>query len=517
MRTISYFFSISSILFLVNGCGSSDKQYPATLELSTLLIELDKNGNEQSVDVMTNRDDWTYSLKQASQWCKIRQDDSRLYVSADPNEDIVPREDVIIVKSGNKTAEINVRQLADEARLELDMSEVTLDKVGSQVTVGIKTNIEYVSARALASWCSVKVSDGKGDKILTISAEENKSSQRETTVFVSGGVNTITLKVIQLSGKYCIKVDLPVDFTSSNVLGLYDDDNELVAMLCREYIRSYGFEGVLDVIYEVRDGEIVLSSGINLSNGGTVIWIEGNNSCVYTAGNRNLESIWVSEENGILREAPDMAFSSGTPQPICLNDVRGADVQTYNLVKIATKLWMAENLRAEKYADGTDIGQDWTLHEGAYIYLNDDRQSNRSTYGALYNGYAVLSPSSLCPNDWKMPDNDTWSMLIDYLEHDQGAALKALNGWTFSESNGLSGFNALAGQSYSTATGFILDMIETWFWSASIVNDPLFDETSGYYVRITDTSNDIVFSASQTQGSFHSQKFGHSVRCVKDL
>jgi len=70
------------------------------------------------------------------------------------------------------------------------------------------------------------------------------------------------------------------------------------------------------------------------------------------------------------------------------------DGNTYKTIEIGTQTWMAENLKTTKYNDGTSIPQvtensAWTgLTSGAYCWYNNDN-SNKSTYGALYNWHAV--------------------------------------------------------------------------------------------------------------------------------
>ena len=73
--------------------------------------------------------------------------------------------------------------------------------------------------------------------------------------------------------------------------------------------------------------------------------------------------------------------------------MRGAESQTYRIVKIGTQYWMAENLRAERYTDGSTITVGtWTssVSTGYCVYLYDSPGDYKATLGALYNGYALL-------------------------------------------------------------------------------------------------------------------------------
>ncbi|MFO7924731.1 MAG: FISUMP domain-containing protein [Bacteroidales bacterium] len=106
-----------------------------------------------------------------------------------------------------------------------------------------------------------------------------------------------------------------------------------------------------------------------------------------------------------------------------VEDIEG---NVYDVVKIGTQVWMAENLRTTKYNDGTDIptghsDTEWSeLTTGAYaIYphasidgLNSDAEVLEA-YGAFYNWYAVET-GNLCPTGWRLPTDTEWSNLTDY-------------------------------------------------------------------------------------------------------
>ena len=111
-------------------------------------------------------------------------------------------------------------------------------------------------------------------------------------------------------------------------------------------------------------------------------------------------------------------------------DVR--DGQSYNTVQIGDQIWMAENLRATKFNDGTDIplvtkGKTWDgLRSRAYCWYDNVETTYKNTYGALYtwpaamNGAASSSsnPSDVqgvCPVGWHLPSKTEWDELINYL------------------------------------------------------------------------------------------------------
>ena len=113
---------------------------------------------------------------------------------------------------------------------------------------------------------------------------------------------------------------------------------------------------------------------------------------------------------------------------ILMEGLTDVDGNEYEIVIIGEQVWMAENLRVTRYADGTSIptGLDNTSWEnttdGAYaIYphsqidgLNSDEEVVEA-YGKLYNWYAVDDASGLCPAGWRVPTYDDWTELVDYV------------------------------------------------------------------------------------------------------
>jgi uncharacterized protein (TIGR02145 family) len=98
--------------------------------------------------------------------------------------------------------------------------------------------------------------------------------------------------------------------------------------------------------------------------------------------------------------------------------------------KSGPQLWMAENLKTTNYNDGTAIpnvtgNTAWAaLTTGAYCDFNDT-PANSTTYGRLYNWYAVDNNAAtkvasnggknVCPTGWHVPNNAEWTTLENYL------------------------------------------------------------------------------------------------------
>ena len=109
--------------------------------------------------------------------------------------------------------------------------------------------------------------------------------------------------------------------------------------------------------------------------------------------------------------------NNNNPSPITVTDIDG---NVYSTITIGTQVWMAENLKTTKYRDGSAIpnvtsDSVWgTLSAGAYCNYNDDA-TNSTTYGRLYNWYAVNDTRMIAPAGWHVPKDAEWSTLVNYL------------------------------------------------------------------------------------------------------
>ena len=96
------------------------------------------------------------------------------------------------------------------------------------------------------------------------------------------------------------------------------------------------------------------------------------------------------------------------------------DGNVYQTVQIGDQLWMAENLKVSHYNDGSEIptgysNSEWGwLDMGAYAVYDDD-PVNADVYGNLYNWYTVDDSRGICPENYHIPTDDEWYILLEYL------------------------------------------------------------------------------------------------------
>jgi uncharacterized protein (TIGR02145 family) len=189
------------------------------------------------------------------------------------------------------------------------------------------------------------------------------------------------------------------------------------------------------------------------------------------------------------------------------NSVTDIDGNVYKTVQIGSQVWMAENLRATRYDNGSAIitglnSDEWALASvGAYAVHGSDK-----IYGNFYNWFAVKA-SNLCPAGWRIPSLVEWETLIAELGGKDlaGGLLKSTSLLWRSPNTGAtnrSGFNALpAGWFYGVSTWN--SGTECTFWTSTSQSD-----LSAYSIGL---NNDFEYVIN----SYAFKTRGHSCRCIK--
>ena len=187
---------------------------------------------------------------------------------------------------------------------------------------------------------------------------------------------------------------------------------------------------------------------------------------------------------------------------------------TYRTVIIGTQEWMAQNLRVLSYNDGNAIAStpnntDWSnLTTGGWSQYNND-PSNGSTYGLLYNWYAV-DTGNLCPSGWHVPSKSEYNMLANALGGVQNAGSKmkeiGIAHWISpnSAATNESGFTALPGGRRLSSGSFSSLTTAAYFWASGTQF-----AGNGDHHLITSSNNDLF-------GSNVAYNTGQSVRCVRN-
>ena len=182
------------------------------------------------------------------------------------------------------------------------------------------------------------------------------------------------------------------------------------------------------------------------------------------------------------------------------------DGQSYDVVKIGSLTWMAENLNYETETSACPDG--------------DSRNCKR--LGRLY---SWAEAKTVCPEGWRLPTSaDFAQILVQSLDgnpgavsNEAGAKLKSRDGW-FKKGNGTDdfGFNALpAGyrgaiskSDDGTISGGKFDGIGGYAYFWSVTEDPENPESNAYYLFLS-------FSSDAASLNAFAKEDYRSVRCIR--
>ena len=181
-------------------------------------------------------------------------------------------------------------------------------------------------------------------------------------------------------------------------------------------------------------------------------------------------------------------------------------------VIIGTQTWSKCNLDVTTYSNGDVIPEvtdpsAWTaLTTGAWCYYNNDSVTG-TTYGKLYNWYAVTDPRGLAPTGYHIPSDTEWTTLVNYLGGVSvaGGAMKETGEchWlTPNDGTNSSGFSAFGGGIRTTSFNLINN--QGLWWSSTV-----FVLTFAYYRYIAYNSTNITSTVINKAN-------GLSVRLIKD-
>ncbi len=194
-----------------------------------------------------------------------------------------------------------------------------------------------------------------------------------------------------------------------------------------------------------------------------------------------------------------------------VSDIEG---NTYSTIGIGHQYWMTENLRVTKYNDGTKVAllnadTIWVKGNPGYCWYDNDSLEHSQTYGAIYNWFAVNS-GKLCPAGWRVPTNDEFTELVNYLGDASvaGGFLKesGFSHWKSPNNGASDGFNfsALPGGKRSDQAVFDFMTIEGNWW------------TSSEYSSLTASYFYLLYNYSNSFQAYINKKNGMYVRCIKD-
>ena len=209
----------------------------------------------------------------------------------------------------------------------------------------------------------------------------------------------------------------------------------------------------------------------------------------------------------------EISFTASSTDP-AVTDIDG---NIYRTVTIGTQVWMAENLKTTKYANGDLIGTTTpaTLDIGSeskpkYQWAYGGDENNVAAYGRLYTWYTATDSRNICPTGWHLPGDPEWTILTTFLggEETAGDKLKEPGKIHWKCPNTLTtnetGFTGLPGGFRYSFGEFIFMGTYGDFWSST----QKYSGTAFYY--------NLSYSLSSLSWGPSSEETGYSVRCIKD-
>jgi len=260
----------------------------------------------------------------------------------------------------------------------------------------------------------------------------------------------------------------------------------------------------------------------------------------------NLEEIKVRWKKAALENCPGVPCIVTPPAPsfTCgTSTMTDKDNNIYSTVSIGSQCWTTTNLKVTQYDDGSLIpdltsstSSPWATSGARTDYTGatgiPSGQTYVSTYGYLYNWYAVNDLRKLCPAGWHVPTDAEWTIMIQTLDPSQlvtnvnvltfagaqsGSAGRVMKstvtnssigsglGWDpGSPGTNTSDFSALPSGFRNYVGSFSSIRIYAYFWSATEL------ATSYAWYRSLNSSTGNVYRNGDNK------EFGASVRCLRD-
>lgn len=211
------------------------------------------------------------------------------------------------------------------------------------------------------------------------------------------------------------------------------------------------------------------------------------------------------------------------------DQITDIDNNTYQTIKIGNQWWMAKNLAATRLRDGTLIRNVtdnytwWDTSEPAYSWFENDEESYKEPYGALYN-WATVSTNLLCPAGWHVSTDDDWKEMEIYLgmseseANQSGGRGEGIGGklkmdgteyWYLTNEGATneSGFSALPGGQRESIDGDFYNLGVTGYWWSVLREDGSDDKPNSRELYDMHTT---IYRYTPDNNS------GYSVRCVMD-
>lgn len=225
---------ISLHLTVCWACSDEDNQVAETpqLAVSTSSLNFEEEAESKELSVICNTE-WTCSVQEGSDWCRIEQQEDRVTVSVDENEDKNVRRAMLCFAAASLTDTVQVAQLGWGKAILLSSENVSVQATGETVEVEVTTNVEFTcEIDEDCDWVSIPSTKSSDHPVTTTTfhlsvAPNTEDADRQATVQFKdqdeqSELEAATLVITQQGiGEYEavdldeIKDDLPITITSA--------------------------------------------------------------------------------------------------------------------------------------------------------------------------------------------------------------------------------------------------------------------------------------------------------------
>ena len=187
------------------------------------------------------------------------------------------------------------------------------------------------------------------------------------------------------------------------------------------------------------------------------------------------------------------------------------DNHRYKTVTIGIQVWMAENLNYDSE------GGSWTY---------ENNSASATVYGRLY---SLITAKVICPDGWHLPDNEEWSIMVNYLGGDSiaGGKMKETGTKHWKSPNvgatNESGFTALPSGMRFWGTILNYDMATLKWISKDAESFENIWTKGGWWSDTADSTRTntgftvgVTYDDSILRWGWSAYDNGYSVRCIKD-
>ena len=206
--------------------------------------------------------------------------------------------------------------------------------------------------------------------------------------------------------------------------------------------------------------EVALPEPEVIPNDGKVqLTLDKDNPYAYPVG-ETTTSIWtVSVAN--LQKNCDVAVIIKNFNCASLSPIQDYEGHNYPVVGLGNFCWMAKNLRAERYGDGSDIPDVMTLPAELFPGINILEE-----LGHLYTWDAATaynSPQGVCPDGWHIPTEEEMNYVLTQFEP---TSLMTEEYWVPTGGTDDYGFSVLPGGFYNAETNnYERTLVNAYFWT----------------------------------------------------